>query len=514
LNDELQPTNYGLIMMRYWGLLMGMSVLISGITTGETFAKEPIALSPSLEIAQGQTATEDEFWTRSQELIWEQFQILQQLEEAMILAPSNVPNPIALNGRNISATPQAERQRQAKERLWLHLVKLERYLRDRSIMPQFLCRDGVLPNDYPPAQHQVYCSLFYTQQQLEPLVPFLERPTSLLTLVDLTTTPSLPGESATTEPIVIGQPTKTPVAEAQPPSTVAIPNARALYAIETSRRLLLTAREALPSSTDAPEIRATAGQIDYFTLYPAEAKRYEDVLAQPNTGIATLYDAPPSPLDLNQLRDRLAPVIASPLPLVPLQTLAQGFIPRLALKVEGDTLAIPADSLTYGFIVDLGDGIDFEDFPDFDDGQIDWHNNDFDALSPAQRELFRKYRPPETLQAIQADQRRFLFDKLGLEAFPGAKPPAVAYVRVEQNRTYLLRLVQYQLPEVILNDEPIPRSQRRHAGRILETPSSDLLIAFRPLRRDPDGSYVLLWKIIKRFPDPEISDLKNYVTFQ
>ncbi|MDY7016004.1 MAG: hypothetical protein SVX43_20885, partial [Cyanobacteriota bacterium] len=298
------------------------------------------------------------------------------------------------------------------------------------------------------------------------------------------------------------------------PSTVAIPNARALYALETSRRLLLAAREALPTSANTPEVRATAGQIDYFALYPAEVQRYEDVLAQPNTGIATLFNAPPSPLDLNQLRDRLTPAIASPLPLVPLQTLTRGFIPRLTLNVEGDTLTIPADSLTYGFIVDLGDDIDFEDFPDFDDGEIDWYDGDFDALSSAQRELFRNYRPPSTLRAIQADQRRFLFDKLGLEVLPEAKPPAVASVRVERDRTYLLRLIQYQLPEVILNDEPIPRSRRRHAGRILETPSSDLLIAFRPIRRDPDGSYVLLWKIIERFPEPEISDLQNYVTFQ
>ncbi|MDY6785883.1 MAG: hypothetical protein SW833_25595 [Cyanobacteriota bacterium] len=500
--------------MRYWSLWVGASVLVAGAMAGETLAQEAIAPSNSVEVAQDITIAENEFWARSQALIAEQFQILQQLEEAMIFAPSNVANPIQLNGRNLLGTPQSQRQQQARENLWLHLVKLERYLRDRSIMPQFLCRDGVLPRDYTPAQHQVYCSLYYAQQQLEPLVPFLDRPTSLLAPVELATTTAFSPENETAKPVVIGQPAKAPEAGEPLYPSASIPNAQALYAIETSRRLLLTAREVLPSSRDTPGVRVNTGETNYFALYPDEARRYEDVLAQPNTGIATLFNAPPSPLDLNQLRDRLAPAVASPLPLVPLETLAKGFIPRLTLKVEGDTLIIPADSLTYGFIADLGDDTDFEDFPDFDDGRIDWDNNDFDELSSAQRELFRNYRPPERLQAIQADQRRFLFDKLGLDILPEARPPAVAYARMERDRTYLLRLVQYQLPEVVLNDEPIARSRRRHAGRILETPSSDLLIAFRPIRQDPDGSYVVLWKIVKRFPNPEISDLKNYVTFE
>lgn len=520
--------------MSYRALLSCASVLLSGAIALEAAAIEPIAQQRTEEIS----ASNAEFWARSQELIWEQLQVLKLLEEAMILAPQGLPPE--LNGR-IATTTQAERQGIAREQLWEHLVKLERFLRDRSIMPQFLCRDGVaLPADFSPAQQQAYCSLFYSQQQLQPLVPFLNRYTSLLSPVDLIDLSSparsiplqsgrdnnngsplaaaiLANEAATPEPIVVGQPAKMWEANGENVApSVSIPNAEAIYAIETSRRLLLAAQNALPASVNPlpPEIRSRSGNPNYFALYPEEVQRYEDLLAQPNTGIATIYNAPPSPLDLNQLRDRLFPAIASPLPLVPLETLTYGFIPRLALKIEGNALAIAADSLTYGFIADLGDDVDFEDFPDYDDGKIDWYDGDFDALSDAQRQLFLNYRPPEKLREIQADQRRFFFGKLGFESVPDAQPPAIAYAPADLNHTYLLRLIQYQLPEVILNDEPIPRSQRRHAGRILQTPSSDLLIAFRPIRRDPDGSYVILWKIVNRFPEPKIMDLDRYVYFQ
>jgi hypothetical protein len=524
------------------GWLVCASVLMASAIPLAVEAIEPGIQRHSVELAQSTTersAEEEEFWARSQELIFEQFQAIQLLEEAMILAPEGLPGGIQLNGR-IANTTQAERLELAREHLWLHLLELERFLRDRSIMPEFLCRDGLnLPPDFSPAQQQIYCSLFYTQQQLQPLVPLFDRHISLLDRLDPTpltssmlsipvqlghghnssplSTSILVRESATPEPIVVGQPPKRPEATGEESlSALLIPNAKAIYAIETSRRLLLAAQNAFPTARNSfpPEMRSLTGNLDYLALYPEEAKQYEDVLAQPNTGIATILNAPSSPLDLNQLRDRLNPATDEALPLVPLQTLAYGFLPRLALKTEGDTLTISADSLTYGFIVDLGDDIDFEDFPDLDDDVIDWGDRDFNALSDAQRELFLNYRPPEKLRDIQADQRRFFFGKLGVEFLAEAKPPAVAYVPAQLNRTYLLRLIQYQLPEVILNNEPIHRSRRRHAARILQTPSSDLLIAFRPLRRNPDGSYAILWKIIDRFPEPKIIDLENYVDFQ
>jgi len=51
-------------------------------------------------------------------------------------------------------------------------------------------------------------------------------------------------------------------------------------------------------------------------------------------------------------------------------------------------------------------------------------------------------------------------------------------VRVKKKRTYLLRSISYG--------------------------GSDLLVAFRVIRQDADGSVVLLWKILKRSPVPEL----------
>ncbi|MBD2579116.1 hypothetical protein [Oscillatoria sp. FACHB-1406] len=498
-----------------------------------------LAPQSAIEVAQQPTealsASEAEFWARSQALIEEQLEVLGLLEAATV--PSAETH---INGRVVTTT-QSERQNAARDRLWQHLLKLERYLRDIAIVPEFICRDRpiALPSDFTPAQQQTYCSLFYTQQLLQPLSPFLDRRTTLLRPLDLSLRPTQPlplkpangddtngsafsasvaaAEAATPEPVVVSQPVKKPEANGNAaPTSVAIPNSEAIYAIETSRRLLLAAQNSLPAGYNnfSAETRSLSGSPNYLALYPEEIKGYEDVLEQPNTGIATIFPEPPSPLDLNQLRDRLYPEMGAPRPFVPLETLAYGFLPRLALKIEGESFAIATSSLTYGFMVDLGDDIDFEDFPDYDDKKIDWYDRDFNALTDAQRELFVNYRPPQELRAIEADQRRFFFDKLGLDFAPTARPPAVSYAPARVEHTYLLRLIQYQLPAVILNNEPIPRDRRRHAGRILQTPSSDLAIAFRPLRRNPDGSYVVLWKVVKAYPKPEIKDLGNYANFQ
>jgi hypothetical protein len=72
-------------------------------------------------------------------------------------------------------------------------------------------------------------------------------------------------------------------------------------------------------------------------------------------------------------------------------------------------------------------------------------------------------------------------------------------------------LIQFQLPEVILKRQSISRAQRRYVDLLLETPSSDVLVAFQPVSQRSDGSYTVLWRILKPFPDPQITDLEKYV---
>ncbi|MFP5262348.1 MAG: hypothetical protein ACLGJB_10630 [Blastocatellia bacterium] len=44
-----------------------------------------------------------------------------------------------------------------------------------------------------------------------------------------------------------------------------------------------------------------------------------------------------------------------------------------------------------------------------------------------------------------------------------------------------------------------------YALRSVDYKRSDVLVAFRVVRQDSDGSMVLLWKILKRFPTPELA---------
>lgn len=44
-----------------------------------------------------------------------------------------------------------------------------------------------------------------------------------------------------------------------------------------------------------------------------------------------------------------------------------------------------------------------------------------------------------------------------------------------------------------------------YALRSVDYKRSDVLVAFRVIRQDSDGSMILLWKILKRFPTPELA---------
>lgn len=47
---------------------------------------------------------------------------------------------------------------------------------------------------------------------------------------------------------------------------------------------------------------------------------------------------------------------------------------------------------------------------------------------------------------------------------------------------------------------------RTYVLRSVNYRSSDVLVAFRVVRRDDDGSTTLLWKVLKRFPTPDLKD--------
>uniref|UniRef100_A0ACD5GZR8 Uncharacterized protein n=1 Tax=Desertifilum tharense IPPAS B-1220 TaxID=1781255 RepID=A0ACD5GZR8_9CYAN len=84
-------------------------------------------------------------------------------------------------------------------------------------------------------------------------------------------------------------------------------------------------------------------------------------------------------------------------------------------------------------------------------------------------------------------------------------------VPIVLNQTYVMRLIQFELPEILLTGQRIDPRDRRNLDRILNTPSSDLLVAFRPVSQGRDGTYTAIWRILAPFPDPQITNLEAYV---
>ncbi|HEY9905639.1 MAG TPA: hypothetical protein V6D43_24940, partial [Candidatus Sericytochromatia bacterium] len=201
----------------------------------------------------------------------------------------------------------------------------------------------------------------------------------------------------------------------------------------------------------------------------------------------------------------LQPTVAEQLPFVPLGKSLSGLTSRFAIQIADDNFQIPLPGLNYGFMVNLG-AISLAD--------IDPTLQNIPTLSQQQQELFLNYLPPDRVNDLQTDQRRFLTGKAGFDLAPSISVPASTQAPIVLNNTYLLRLFQFQLPEVVLKRGVIFRKQRRYLNRILETPSSDVLVAFQPISRRDDGSYTVLWRVLNQFPDPKITDLQDYVDFE
>ncbi|AFY68525.1 hypothetical protein Pse7367_0208 [Thalassoporum mexicanum PCC 7367] len=165
----------------------------------------------------------------------------------------------------------------------------------------------------------------------------------------------------------------------------------------------------------------------------------------------------------------------------------------LMLTLDGEQLIINGYDLDYGFIQKLGDvpldaiDLDAEQAPE--------------TVNPALWNYFWRYQPPTLVSALKSQKRLYATEKLTI-----GNAAIVSQLPIELEQTYLLRSVAYDLPEAVTN----PRlSISRNFPYLEIANSSDVLIALRPIR-DRNGSYTILWRILKRFPSPQIEDLEQY----
>jgi hypothetical protein len=165
----------------------------------------------------------------------------------------------------------------------------------------------------------------------------------------------------------------------------------------------------------------------------------------------------------------------------------------LMLTLDGNKLIVNGYDLDYGFIQKLGD-VPLDAIA-ADAGQLP------ETVNPSLWSYFWRYQPPTLVNALKSQKRLFHTEKLSI-----GNTPIVSQIPVELNQTYLLRSVAYDLPEEVTN----PRLQISRNFPYLEVAnSSDVLIALRPIRTR-NGSYTILWRILKRFPSPQIEDLEQY----
>lgn len=476
-------------------------------------------LAPSVAKTQNalpQPNTTTEFWSEAEELVQEQLNLINWMQRA-------------LTGTDENQVKGARRQ------LFLHLGKVEQFLKTQYQIPQFLCSNGTVDANIPAKltlpQRQVYCSLYTSIQQLKPMMEVLER--RLPMLAGLTATNPIPQDNPESlnslhtspnsrlprlfpapdfpkpEPLVIGIPAKTPIADyPAPPFQPAIaPPRESTPTLTAAREKLLAVLPVFPDSTkiiDPGEDWAILDRGDYGLL-PLERQRYAKFLAQPNRGITRVLLAQTYDPDPNRLRNRLKPPVPEEFSFAALGESPSGMISQLAIEIKDGNFQIPTPGLDYGFIVNLGK-ISLDD--------IESNLENLSLLSPQQEDLFLNYLPPHQVEAIQLDQRRFLTGKDGLGFVPQISPPASTQSPIILNNTYLVRLIQFQLPEAVLKREPISRAQRRNLPDILKTPSSDVLVVFQPVYQRLDGSYTVLWRVIQEFPDPKIEDLYRYVEIE
>src|ERR1044072_1277730 len=140
---------------------------------------------------------------------------------------------------------------------------------------------------------------------------------------------------------------------------------------------------------------------------------------------------------------------------------------------QGSDLALERGQLMVGFVgADFGFMIDLNGMP-LEDGSED----------TARVRLMASFKVPTTEADARAATRQF-----GSHEGPNSPWNYRSKLPVIAGQTYALRSINYH--------------------------RSDVLIAFRIVRRDADGSVVLLWKLMKRYPIPDLESTVTATTGQ
>ena len=128
------------------------------------------------------------------------------------------------------------------------------------------------------------------------------------------------------------------------------------------------------------------------------------------------------------------------------------------IELDHNKLSVGFAGADYGMLTNLGD-VPLE--------QI--------TLADPRTKSIAAYRPARSESEAHAERHQLLNPREGM-TFDGFHYQRS--VAVKENSTYLLRSIGYR--------------------------TSDVLVAFRLVRQDPDGSVIIAWKLLKRYHTPEL----------
>jgi hypothetical protein len=510
--------------MRYivFSLLLPFCLGMKQELTFTATSKSQSSLSSTLS-----SSSREGFYPTAVRLVQDQLNLIARIEQAI-------------------SSPDPNQMRAVGGQLIVQTKAIESFLNRQYKSPKALCHQSspsgnlLLANQLSASQAQIYCSLFASSQELLKLTPVLDQLLSrrgelalvrqlplvsgerqsdpVLSLAPVvrpnlgkpatpfsTQEPNLPLRS----PATTRRTAKKPLANYQPPMQPAIlPPTEAIArsaapqgaiaTLKIARDLIVKATTAFPSGTKFHNPKETAVALDRFAydLDPQEPQTYAKFLQMPNTGIFRVLPYSAYLRPLNTIDNRLDRKVSDRYPFPPLSEASRGFTPSLTLQIVNENFQMLSPGVDYSFMVDLGN-IPLEKL-----------DANLKAVSPQTREFFLNYQPPQQLEALQIERRRFL---TGKDQNWNQRQVFLDQAKAVLNHTYLVRTLQFQLPEVINSGLPLSSQQRGQIDRLLETQGSDILLAFRPVRQRSDGSYTVLWKVLDQLSEPQIEDLEQYV---
>lgn len=204
--------------------------------------------------------------------------------------------------------------------------------------------------------------------------------------------------------------------------------------------------------TEIKKKRAELVALEKSFLAPAEEDRvhYSAFLRTPNTGLIRLL-----PREKFDTASDTAIVLRGGGAYYSFTRLTHEYGYGSDIELQRDEFQVGFAGMDFGFLTNLGD-IPLESV-----------HEEVPAVT-----LFAAYKAPREEPQARAECRRF---GLGTE-IEGL--PVKSHVPVKLNATYLLRSIGYR--------------------------ESDVLVAFRVVRIDSDGSVTILWKLLQKFEKPDV----------